>query len=173
MTEIVVAYRDGILTAPSGEKFRLVRGKTLADARHPAVRMRPESWGPMVVELSVDDPAEPGDPDRDAKLDELRASVEQAETERDGYRKQLAAVADVLGVRGLMPADAGSVEGWLARAVAEAIDGSAAALPTAPPPAEVAAVTPPRGTRAPRKPKPAAVAPSSEMDDEDDDDDLS
>lgn len=170
MTEIVVAYRDGILTAPNGEKFRLVRGKTLADARHPGVRMRPESWGPMVVELSVDDPEDGSD--TDARIDELRASVEQAEEVATNYRKQLAAVADVLGTRGLMPADAGIREGWLAEAVAAAIDGSAAALPTAPAPAEVAVVAPPRGARAPRKAKPAAVAPASEMDDEDDPDDL-
>lgn len=160
MTEIVVAYRDGILTAPSGEKFRLVRGKTLADARHPAVRMRPESWGPMVVELSVDDPTEPSDPDRDAKLDDLRASIEQAEAERDGFRTQLAAVATVLGARALLPANAGDHEGWLAEAVAAAIDGSAAALPAAP-------VKPPRGAR-PRKP----VAEATTWPAEDDDDDL-
>jgi len=170
MTEIVVAHRDGILTAPSGEKFRLVRGKTLADARHPGVRMRPESWGPVVIELSVDDPEPSDSSDTDARVSELLASVEQAEAERDGYRVQLAAVADVLGQRGLMPLDAGSVEGWLARAVAEAIDRSAAALPTAPAPTEVA---PPRGARA-RRPKPAAVAPAAEMthdiEDEDDDD---
>lgn len=141
MTNIVVAYRDGILTAPNGEKFRMVRGKTLADARHPAVQMRPESWGPMVVELSVDEPDADGEPD--TRVAELLQALGAAQSEADDYRRQLAAVVVVLTSRGLAPEHAETaVEGWLARAVTAAIDERAAS----PEP-----VKPPRGGRT-RKP---------------------
>lgn len=161
MTNIVVSYRDGVVTAPNGEKFRVVRGKTLADARHPAVQMRPESWGPMVVELSVDDPDESGEPD--TRMAELTEALGAAQSEADGYREQLAAVTEVLSARGLMP-NQPLMEGWLAKAVAVAIDAPAAAPPEP--------VKPPRAARS-RKPVETAAVPI--LDDGvpgDDDDDL-
>jgi hypothetical protein len=168
MTEIVVAYRDGILTAPNGEKFRLVRGKTLADARHPGVRMRPESWGPVVVELSVDEPeAEGSEPD--ARIDELIAELAEANSERDRFGGYLSAIAEALAERGLVPAEGTDQQGWLVAAVVAGLDRGTTGDVV---PEEGGSVRPPRGARPRKQAKPAAVAPASEVDPEDEGDDL-
>lgn len=123
---IVVARRDGLMVAPDGTKYRLARGRTLADARHPAVIAYPDSFTPMHVELAYDGPEEPTDDD--------------ARQEVDGYRAQLAAIAAGLIQRDLIPDgyDTGR-EGWLAGLIFELLDAPAGELPVAPPRARKAA----------------------------------
>lgn len=120
MTSIVIATRDGILTAPSGEKFRMVRGKTLADARHPAVAAYPDNWMPVEVDISVDDPeqADPGQLE-----DDFATELAEATAEAEEYRAQLVAITDVLMSRGMVPAGTDTDKpGWLAEAVTVALD---------------------------------------------------
>jgi hypothetical protein len=57
VTDLVIATRSGTVTAPDKTMFAIVRGKTVADARHPAVLIDPRNWMPFEVELKVDDPA--------------------------------------------------------------------------------------------------------------------
>jgi hypothetical protein len=121
MTEILVATRDGVLTAPGGEKFRLHRGRTLADARHPAAVAYPDNFMPMQVELSVEDDA--------PTPEDLGTELSMCEAERDGFRSQLAAIADGVASRGLLPDDLDtSVEGWLATLVLGLLDTAVVAL---------------------------------------------
>lgn len=140
MTSIVIATRSGLARHPDGGQFRLVRGKTLADARHPLVTAYPELFAPHTVDLPVDEP----------------------EADQGGYRAQLAAIAEGLHERSLVPADVDTeAEGWLATLVLGLVD-RLAVLDEAPssdpeePVREPAALPKARGRRAPR------VAPSSE-----------
>lgn len=140
---IVVATRSGLAASADGSKYRLARGRTLADSRHPLVQEHPELWAPYHIELSVDEPegdaaAERGDvPSWPEKV----AEVEQV---ADGYRAQLAAIAEGLYARGLVPADVDTDrEGWLADLVfavldAPAADPSRAAADDAPPAVQAA-----------------------------------
>lgn len=133
MTEIVVASRAGILRAPDGEQFRLVPGKTLADARHPGVLANPDSFMPVEVELSVDDPEE-SDPRR----------LEDAETEAESLRQVLTTISDGLEVRALIPEGTDTAKsGWLVETLFAFIDTAISAdghtmdgqLEAVPPPA--------------------------------------
>ncbi len=129
MTQIVVSRRDGILRAPDGTRWRIARGKTLADARHPAVLANPGDWVPMEVTLTVEgaDPAV-GDSDRDTTLDELRSALEdgrneQAELEetlaqRDAEFSRLVAGLAELGV--WIPEEDDRRPGWLVDLALEA-----------------------------------------------------
>lgn len=117
MTQIVVASRDGILRAPDGTQYRMVRGRTLADARHPAVQASPNDFMPVEVELTHDEP----ETEQAEDLVEVRA-------EADGYRAQLAAIHEGLSVRGVIPADLDiSSEGWLANLIFTLVDRQPAA----------------------------------------------
>lgn len=158
MTEIMVSKRDGIATEPDGTKHRVARGKTLADARHPLVVAYPGDWLPMEVALSMPDDAPAAD--RDGTLDDLHHKLQDAEEQAveaeetaEGYRKQLAAVVDVLAKHDLVPADAGARDGWLAEAVGAALakqrEGLAPGeLPVDEPlPATVAPPKPPRAAK--------------------------
>lgn len=118
MTQLVIARRDGILREPDGTQHRLYRGRTLADARHPAVVNVPDSWMPVTVDLPVEDTSlgEAG-----ADTAELRARLGDAEAAAESYRVQLARVVALLEERGYMPADTNR-EGWLVDAIAEAFD---------------------------------------------------
>jgi hypothetical protein len=53
-TEIVVATRSGLVSGPDGTKFRLVRGKTLADARHPIAEQFPELFAAHTIDLPIE-----------------------------------------------------------------------------------------------------------------------
>jgi hypothetical protein len=148
MTEIVVASRDGILRAPNGEQFRLVRGKTLADARHPAVQAYPDNFMPMRVELSMED-ADPGHLEDafSTELAEAKEDARQATEAAEEYRAQLVAITDVLMARGGVPADVDTDEpGWLAKAVGRALDATA--------PADDEPVPPPAAARTRKPPAP-------------------
>lgn len=118
MTELVVARRDGILTAPDGTKYRLARGKTLADARHPAVAASPQSFAPMKIELSVED-----DEPSPAAASDASEELAEVESERDAYREQLVVIAAGLADRGVtLPLEDERSPGWLADAVFAALD---------------------------------------------------
>lgn len=132
-TEIVVATRSGLVSGPDGTKYRLVRGKTLADARHPVATQFPELFGEYAIDLPYEGdevPAAGADP-------ELAAEAE-------GMREQLVRLRDGLVERGVVDADSLPTHvGWLADAVFEALDREL--NPVAPP-------TPPRrGPGRPRK----------------------
>jgi len=139
MTSIVIATRSGVVTAPDGKKHRLVRGRTLADARHPVAEQFPELFAPHVIELPYegDEPAVDGD----------RGSLEYFTQQADEYREQLAAVVEVLRAHDALPSEEAMNEpGWLAAAVEAAL--AADDDPVEPP------VAPRRGPGRPRKQQP-------------------
>jgi len=124
MTEIVVACRDGILRAPDGTQYRMVRGKTLADGKHPAVLANPDSFMPVEVELSLED-VDPGHLEDAVAVDlaELREDAKRAEVTSEVYRVQLVRIADELMSRGLIPStQATDYVGWLVDAVRNCLD---------------------------------------------------
>ena len=139
MTQIMVAQRSGILRAPDGKQYRLVRGQTLADGRHPAVTGSPASWRPMHVELAVDDSADcpPDGFDQSDQIAELEETVEQ-------YRSALQAVADLLDERGLLAGVDREQEGWLIERLGELLPPGdpvdVAPVPAAPTPPHAPAV---------------------------------
>jgi hypothetical protein len=147
MTDVVIATRNGIVTAPDGTKHRLVRGKTLADARHPIAEAFPEMFAAHTIDLpyaGTDEQQHDGEPagGRDAPRtpDGERGSLEYFAGLADEYREQLAAVVETLRAHDALPSEAEMNEpGWLARAVAATFD------PVAPPAA------PRRGPGRPRK----------------------
>lgn len=149
-TEIVVANRNGLAAAPDGSKHRLVRGRTLADARHPLAQAHPDLFSPYTIDLPYDGTDADGYTGPDAQvLDDARASLEEAQGTAEGYRAQLAAIAEGLHTRGLVPADVDTgAEGWLAALVFATIDGPPAAAEDEPEPPELP--TPAR-KRAPRR----------------------
>lgn len=58
---LVIATRNGTVTGPDKANWRLVRGKTIADSRHPVVVAYPENWMALEVELSVEGDTEAAD----------------------------------------------------------------------------------------------------------------
>ena len=158
MTEIVVSRRDGILTAPDGTKHRVARGKTLADAEHPAVLANPGDWVPMVVTLTVGDrPEGAGELDTPlgvqheqvAQLENDVAELEETLAQRDA---ELTRLAEGLGARGIeLPADDEREPGWLVDLVLRLVDERASArssLPrepqSSPAPAAAPSIAPPK-----------------------------
>jgi hypothetical protein len=117
MTGIVVSRRDGILRAPDGTKHRVARGKTLADADHPAVLANPGDWVPMVVTLTSGTERSAaalprgGEPAGDDELREQVAELEETLAARDAEMLRL---ADNLAARGVdLPAEEDREPGWL------------------------------------------------------------
>jgi len=153
-TRIVVATRSGLAQGPDGSKYRLARGRTLADARHPLAAAYPEMFAPYAIDLPYDgdeasapaaDDASSG-PEGDGST--WADKVAEVEAIADGYRAQLAAIADGLYERGLVPADLDTDrEGWLADLVFTVIDGQQ----TDPEPATEAPVVEPESLPRPRK----------------------
>lgn len=145
MTEIVVAKRSGVITAPDGTKHRVVRGRTLADARHPVAAAYPDAFMPYAIDLPYE-----GDGESAAERGDVPSwpdKVAEVEATAEGYREQLAAIVEAIATRGLMPADVDmSHEGWLVEVVAGILDDGAD--PVAPPAA------PKRGPGRPRKQQP-------------------
>lgn len=157
MTQIVVSRRDGILRAPDGTRHRVARGRTLAEADHPAVLANPGDWSPMVVTLTT-----PGRPERSAaalpggaEVPASHAQVEQFENDlaeleetlasRDAELGRLVDGLAALGVR--LPAEDGRTPGWLVDLVldtlANATTSAAPAAPTGFDQAQPAGVAPP------------------------------
>lgn len=153
MTGLWIATRDGVIANPeSGEKFRIVKGRTLGDPRHPAVAAYPENWHPLDIELTVDDP----DPDAEGEATQLAGELHDARNEADGYREQLAAIAQLVADRGLV--DRFGVqpdhEGWLVELLGLALDNPGE--PEDEPAEQVDGDEPvaaPRTTRKPRAPR--------------------
>ena len=106
MTNIVVATRSGLAVGPDGTKYRLARGRTLADARHPLAQAHPDLFSPYTIELTVDDPeAGGGNLERGEMSAEVLGELVDARSAAEGYRTQLATIAEGLYARGLVPAD--------------------------------------------------------------------
>lgn len=144
MTEIMVAKRDGVATAPDGVKYRTHRGKTLADARHPLVQAYPHDWSPMEVALTVDGTAaEPQHEDVEGLRNDL-AEVEEVAEARGLELNRLAAGVEARGVK--LPAEDDRAAGWLVDLVLDALDALAGGRPAAP-----TLVPPPRAPRSARK----------------------
>lgn len=124
MTEIVVATRDGILRAPDGTQTRMVRGRTLADARHPAVRANPNDFGPVHIELNHEE-ADPGHLEDDcaAELAEAKEDARRAAEAAEGYRHQLTTIADTITAAGLVaPGVDTDQPGWVAESVRHVVE---------------------------------------------------
>jgi hypothetical protein len=116
MTNIVVSRRDGILRAPDGTKHRVARGKTLAEADHPAVLANPGDWLPMVVTLTVDgrEPSGaevPGSHEQVAQLENDLAELEETLAARDAELTRLAEGLAAAGIQ--LPVDDEREPGWL------------------------------------------------------------
>lgn len=127
MTEIVIATRDATLRDPiTGEGWRIVRGRTLADARHPCVTEYPNNWDKVTVDLGVesDDVSRETAAEADAEATQLAGELHDARTEADSYRDTLAAIADELKARGLVERFGVQPdhEGWLVELVRLALD---------------------------------------------------
>lgn len=160
MTEIVVARRDGTLKGPDGVRHRLVKGKTLADADHPAVVENPDAFMPVTIALQ----SEGGGnfPVPEDGVEDLRDQLAEVEETAERYRAQLAGIVEGLRARGLVDEKTDtSYEGWLSAVLFGAIDRTAHATPTV---AEVPTETEPLKTpRAPRR-RPASAGAGSDAD---------
>lgn len=116
-TGIVVSRRDGILRAPDGTKHRVARGKTLADADHPAVLANPSDWMPMVVELTTREAADYGDaevPGSHSQVEQYEndlAELEETLAQRDAELSRLATGLEAAGIE--LPAEDQRAPGWL------------------------------------------------------------
>ena len=132
---IVVANRNGLAQGPDGAKYRLAAGRTLADARHPLAQAHPELFSPYSIELGYegDEAADEGNLAQGEQAAELVAELADARTAAEQYRVQLAAIAEGLHARGLVPADLDTErEGWLADLVFAVLDAPAAEPEPAP-----------------------------------------
>lgn len=122
MTEIVVSRRDGVLTAPDGTKYRVARGRTLANAQHPAVLANPRDWTPMVITLDVDgaEPLTPGGSHAETgQLENDVAELEETLALRDA---ELTRLVEGLAARGVaLPAEGDREPGWLVDLVLEIV----------------------------------------------------
>jgi hypothetical protein len=156
MTQIVVSKRDGILTAPDGTKTRVARGKTLADARHPAVEAHPRDWMPVELTLTVDEPPA-GDFDTPlgirheqvVQLENDVAELEETLAQRDA---ELTRLADTLAARGVdLPAEDDREPGWLVDLVFRELDRAYGI--------EAELFVPPAPAIAPPKPRKRTVPP--------------
>lgn len=140
MTGIVVSRRDGIARAPDGTQWRVHRGKTLADTRHPAVVAYPNDWTPVTIELSVPGTSSASVPQGSpvaAEIDELRNELAEIEELADQRGTELQRLQDGLAERGaLLPDEDSRSPGWLVDFVLDVID----AIPSPP----SAAPKPPR-----------------------------
>ncbi len=118
MTGIVVSRRDGILRAPDGTKHRVARGKTLADADHPAVLANPQDWIPMTVALTVADRPEapsgaevPATHEQVAQFENDVAELEETLAQRDAEFVRLVDGLSAAGVT--LPAEDDRRAGWV------------------------------------------------------------
>lgn len=130
MTNIVIAKRSGMLRAPNGERFRLAKGVTLADARHPAVVAFPEDWRPVDVALSVNDAADSDVPAAEItedELAELRTELAEAHETVDHLGAQFRRLIEGLVARDVeLPEDEAREQGWLVGLVLDTLDATAA-----------------------------------------------
>lgn len=136
MTEIFVSKRDGVARAPDGTQYRVHRGKTLADGRHPVVVAYPGDWMPMEVHLSVPGESEPAAPTPDAEvfatLEELRNELAGVEELAEARGTELQRLADGLAGAGVeLPAEDAREAGWLVDITLDAV--TALQAPTAGP----------------------------------------
>lgn len=160
-TEIVVARRSGLASSPDGGKHRLVKGKTLADARHPLAREYPELFMPYTIDLPYEGGDEPtGDSAAErGDVPPWPEKVAEVEAVAEGYRAQLAAIAGGLSERGLVPDGVETDrEGWLADLVFAVIDQQQTGADPLPaegdgekPPREPGELPKPRKRAAPRR----------------------
>lgn len=130
MTGIVVSRRDGILTAPDGSKHRVARGKTLADADHPAVLANPRDWTPMVVTFTVGDRPEgvevPASHTQVEQFENDLAELEETLAQRDAELSRLARGLEAAGLT--LPAEDERAPGWLVDLALEAVGAGLNAL---------------------------------------------
>lgn len=142
MTGLLVARIDGVIKGTDGALYRVVRGKTLADPKHPAPQRAPQAFVPMHVELSVES-SDPG------HLEDAASEGEaELKAQCDALEGTLNTIADALETRGLLPAELDrSKPGWLTAAVIRALDtatGKPGERPVVPPRKAAAAKTVPR-----------------------------
>jgi hypothetical protein len=115
MTGIVVSRRDGIARAPDGTQWRVHRGKTLADARHPVVVAYPGDWMPVEIELDMPGAGVPHPPcAAEREVDELRNELAETEELAEHRGAELQRLQDGLEDRGIVPPiDEVRSPGWL------------------------------------------------------------
>jgi hypothetical protein len=142
MIELLIARRDGVIKGSDGALYRTVRGRTLAEAAHPAVKAAPQAFMPVRIDLAAE-AADPGHLEDDF-AEELAAVT----TERDTAIGHLTVIRTMLDERGLLDGVDTGREGWL-------VERLAAILPAP------ASVTPPRAVTSPKPRKAAAPKPAA------------
>jgi hypothetical protein len=124
-SKVVVARKNGLLAGPDGSRIRITRGKTYADAGHPAVTEFPEAWADLPVTLAADGPAPQGEQDSGAPglVADLQARIEELEETAGGYREQLQRMAQLMIERGYVTDETNTQsDGWLVRLVTAVLD---------------------------------------------------
>lgn len=128
MTELFVSKRDGVARAPDGTQYRVHRGKTLADGRHPVVVAYPGDWMPVEVHLSMPSetpeapPARAADAEVFATLEELRNELAEVEDLAESRGAELQRLADGLAAAGIeLPAEGDREAGWLVNKVLDVV----------------------------------------------------
>lgn len=134
--DLVIATRSGTVTAPDGTLTAITRGRTVADAQHPAVLVDPRNWMPFEVELKVDDAEEGRAPDDAGDL--------VAE-----YGQALDRIAEAFRAAGLLPVDVPVTASELADLVVAGIESDDEPEAADQPPV-VAPPAPPRKRTAPK-----------------------
>ncbi|MET0419006.1 MAG: hypothetical protein ABW022_23585 [Actinoplanes sp.] len=168
MTKIVVSRRDGILRAPDGTKYRIARGRTLAEADHPAVVANPGDWVPMVVTLTVADrpeaeqrpAAEGSHAELIAQLEDAQGEAQAAEDEAEHLRSEMNRLAEGLAAAGItLPAEDDREPGWLVDLALEAVGAGLNALKEQVAPAARSGFDDPQPATPEQAPSPPKIAP--------------
>lgn len=145
MTELLIARTNGVLRAPDGTQYRVVRGKTLAAATHPAAAAYPEAFMPVEIHLPGPDGAAHSAVEADTKVRELAEALDEQTAQTDALVEQLTRIGALLDERGLLDGVDRERPGWLADRLAELLAPPAPSTParrtgtkTAKPPADAA-----------------------------------
>lgn len=140
-SKVVVARKNGLLAGPDGSRIRITRGKTYADAGHPAVVEFPEAWADLPVTLTAAGPEPIGAPDSVAPglVGDLQARIDELEDTAAAYREQLTRMAGLMIERGYVTGETDTEsDGWLVRLMTAVLD-QVGATPEATPDAAPAA----------------------------------
>jgi hypothetical protein len=125
---VMIATGEGTFKCSDGSLYRIERGRSTADAEHPLVKEFPNAWAPFAVHFGAPESGTvPADPERDEKLERLRAELAEVSEAIESYRQILSTISDGLETRGLLTDVDTHVEGWLVTAVFGALDGQAPA----------------------------------------------
>jgi hypothetical protein len=136
---VMIATGEGIFKCSDGSLYRIERGRSTADAEHPLVKEFPNAWAPFAVHFGAPESSTvPADPERDEKLERLRAELAEVSEALDHYQDIYSTISVGLRERDLLKGVDVSAEGWLVAAIFAAVDQMRLPAPETPSePAEV------------------------------------